>query len=163
MNFQFPAYPYASCQRGLVYMCHVRHSTQGVLQPHTDGHLYRPKRGVAAAGVWSRKRSLAALGGGLVVSSHSRGHCWKNPISSWFRGPFDITVIRGSTISFQLLTLESYWIISVPYLCGQSTLVAERRAPWDFISGSGGPTFFFLTALENFSQRQWSNFHLATL
>ena len=122
-----------------------------------------PSEGFAEAGVWSRKRSLAALGGGLVVSSHSRGHCWKNPISSWFRGPFDITVIRGSTISFQLLTLESYWNISVPYLCGQSTLVAERRAPWDFISGSGGPTFFFLTALENFSQRQWSNFHLATL
>ena len=81
-----------------------------------------PSEGFAAAGVWSRKRSLAALGGGLVVSSHCRGHCWKNPIYSWFRGPFDITVIRGSTISFQLLTLESYWIISVPYLCGQSTI-----------------------------------------
>ena len=118
-----------------------------------------PSEGFAAAGVWSRKRSLAALGGGLVVSSHSRGHCWKNPIYSWFRGPFDITVIRGSTISFQLLTLDH--LSSLPL--------------WSIHIGSGAPSslgfhqwirwsnIFFLTALENFSQRQWSNFHLATL
>ena len=122
VNFHFPVYPYASCQGGLVYMCHVRHSIQWVSQPHFRWPFLKAQARGLLQQVWSRKRSLAALGGGLVVSSHSRGHFWKNPIYGWFRGPYYFTVIRGSISSVQLLTLESWWILSVPYLCGQSTV-----------------------------------------
>ena len=121
-------------------MSHVRHSIHWVCNLPSVATLKAQARGLLQR-VWSRKSHLQRLGR-IGCWSHRRGHLWKNLNYSWFRGPFHITVIRASTTFNQLLTLESYWIISVPYLCGQSTLVAELRAPWGFFSGSGGPTIF---------------------
>ena len=157
VNFQFPAYPYASCQGGRVNMSHVRHSIHWVCNLPSVATLKAQARGLLQR-VWSRKSHLQRLGR-IGCWSHRRGHLWKNLNYSWFRGPFHITVIRASTTFNQLLTLESYWIISVPYLCGQSTLVAELRAPWGFFSGSGGPTIFSDCNWDFFSTK-WSNFVL---
>ena len=60
--------------------------------------------------------------GRIGCVSHRRGQSTGEISLLLVQGTFHITVIRESTPSIQLLTLESAWIISVPYLCGQSTI-----------------------------------------
>ena len=120
VNFQVPAYPYASCQGDLVYMPHVRHSIQWVCNLIPMATLKAQARGLLQQ-VWSRKSHLQRLGR-IGCVSHRRGQSTGEISLLLVQGTFHITVIRESTPSIQLLTLESAWIISVPYLCGQSTI-----------------------------------------
>ena len=119
MNFQFPAYPYASCQGGLVYMPHVRHSIQWVCNPVPVATLKAQARGLLQQ-VWSRKNHLRRLGriGVRAIGVAIIGRILLVVGS----GDLSISLWSGkSTTSEQLLTLEFCWILSVPYLCGQST------------------------------------------
>ena len=159
VNFQFPAYPYASCQGGLVYMPHVRHSIQWVCNPVPVATLKAQARGLLQQ-VWSRKKPLAALGADWC-SSHRRGHYWKNPIGCWFRGPFYITVIRvvnyfrtTSDIGILLDPFSSLPLWSIHIGSGATSSLGFRQ--WIRRSNN------FSDCTWEFFSTKWSSFHLAT-
>ena len=106
----------------------------GAYHPCLWPSLKAQARGFAAAGVVVEKTISSAWGRICACLAIGVAPSWS--ISYWFRGPSNIVnLIRDQSIFSFWCCLISPWRFTAgcPYLCSQSTLVAEHRAPWDFV------------------------------